>query len=425
MGRLDEALAYFRKAVRDDSGNIWAHVNLGKFLKQTGRLDEALAHYQQALVLDPKNPAAQDGVRSVRMRQGRGEEVRLAWRKVLEADPPEPEVWFGYTELCLFLGRDEEYRRVSQALLRRFGTSTDPFIAERIGRTCLLLPAPEEEQRQAVALVDHAVAAGASKPDWAFAYFLFAQSLAAYRQGRPDRAIGLLQAEASLVPGPNPRLVLAMAQHSQGQKNEARHTLAAAVVAFDWRAVQADNARTWMSHVLRREAERLLLPNLPAFMDGKYQPQDDDERLALLGACQFANRTGAMARLYADAFAAAPSLADDLAAGYRYNAARAAALAGCGQGAGATNLGEKERTRWRQRSCQWLQADLAARTRAIDTGSPDTGGAHRMALKRCQTEPDLAGVREPSELDKLPADERKKFAALWVQVAAVINRGQK
>ena len=39
--------------------------------------------------------------------------------------------------------------------------------------------------------------------------------------------------------------------------------------------------------------------------------------------------------------------------------------------------------------------------------------------------PDLAGVREPSELDKLPADERKKFAALWAQVAAVIDRGQK
>jgi hypothetical protein len=55
---------------------------------------------------------------------------------------------------------------------------------------------------------------------------------------------------------------------------------------------------------LRREAEAMILPNLPAFLDGKYRPQDNDERLALLGGCQFTNRS--LVRLYAEAFAAAP-----------------------------------------------------------------------------------------------------------------------
>jgi serine/threonine-protein kinase len=425
MGRLDEAIDYFGGVVRDDFKNVWAHINLGKALKHTGRLDEALGHYQEALALDPKNPAAQDGLRSVLMRLGRGEEMRVAWRKTLEGDPPEHDAWDGYAELCLFLGQEEEYRRARRALLDRFGASTDPFIAERIGRACLLLPAPEDELRQAAALIDRAVATGRAKPDWAYPYFLFARGLAAYRQGRLENATAELQGEATFVPGPNRRLVLALAQHRLGRKDEARHTLAEAVVAFDWGAALADSPGTWMCHVLRREAERLILPKLPAFLDGQYHSQDNDERLAFLGACQFTNRTRAMARLYADAFAATPSLADDLGAGHRYNAARAAAQAGCGRGVDAAALGEEEKARWRQQARQWLRTDLAGRARAFQAGSPATPDSLRLTLIRWRNEPDLACVREPDELNKLAADERKEFLALWAEVAAVLARTQK
>jgi serine/threonine-protein kinase len=422
MGRGDEALAYFWQAARDDSRNVWTQVNLGKALKQAGRLDEALGHYQQAVALDPKNPAAQDGLRSVRMRQGRGEEVRVAWRQALAADPPEHAAWQGYAELCLFLGQEEEYRRSRRALLGRFGASTEPFSAERIGRACLLLPAPADELRQAAALVDRAVAAGRAKPDWAYPYFLFAKGLAAYRQGRWDSAIAALQGEASLMPGPNSRMVLAMALHRRGRKEEARHRLAEAVVAFDWGATQADNPGAWSDHVLRREAERMILPNLPAFLDGKYPPRDNDERLALLGACQFTNRTRALARLYADAFAADPALAADLGAGHRYHAACAAAEAGCGHGADAMGLAGEERARWRGQARQWLRADLAARARPPGAGATATQGAVRMALTRWRTEPALAGLREPGALNKLPADEHKECGALWAEVTAVLTR---
>jgi serine/threonine-protein kinase len=201
--------------------------------------------------------------------------------------------------------------------------------------------------------------------------------------------------------------------------------LAAAVLAYDWRAAEADNRDAWTCHILRREAEGMILSNLPAFLDGKYQPQDNDERLALLGVCQSTNRTRAMARLYADAFAAAPSLADDLGAGHRYNAARAAALAGCGQGADATGLGEDERVRWREQARQWLRADLAARAHAGASGPVATREAKRMALTRWRNEPDLACVRDPGELNKLAPDERKEYLALWAEVAGVLARTEK
>src|SRR5215472_4056243 len=50
---------------------------------------------------------------------------------------------------------------------------------------------------------------------------------------------------------------------------------------------------------------------------------------------------------------------DDLQTQDRYNAANAAALAGCGQGEDAAKLNDNERTRLRQQALTWLRADLA------------------------------------------------------------------
>ena len=74
------------------------------------------------------------------------------------------------------------------ASLDRFGATTSAFTAEPVGRACLLLPGTEDELRKAVALTDRAVAAKESIPAWIYRYFLFAQGLAEYRQGRPASA---------------------------------------------------------------------------------------------------------------------------------------------------------------------------------------------------------------------------------------------
>jgi serine/threonine-protein kinase len=254
------------------------------------------------------------------MRMGRLNQARVVWKSVVEADPLEHDVWNGYAELCLFLGQEDEYRQARRALLERFGETTNPFYAERTARAYMLLPATEDELRQVAALAQRAVAVNEGDK-WGHPYFEFVRGLAAYRQGQFGQAITTMRGEAGTVLGPAPALVTAMALHQKGQPAEARKTLASAVLSHDWTAKQVRDIHGCIAHSLRREAESIILPNLPAFMDGKYQPQDNDERLALLGACQFMNRTRAMALLYADAFAAAPSLADDLGAGHRYNAA--------------------------------------------------------------------------------------------------------
>src|SRR6185295_15305308 len=132
-----------------------------------------------------------------------------------------------------------------------------------------------------------------------------------YRQGQIDEAIPLLREAAQKIPNrPGPRLVLAMAQFKSGSAKDARQTLAAAVAAYDWKQFQEDFPAVWTSHLLRREAEAMILPSLAAFLQGKHQPKDNDERLALVAICQVQGLYSISAQLYADAFAADSTLAE-------------------------------------------------------------------------------------------------------------------
>jgi serine/threonine-protein kinase len=418
-----QAIGYFRAAVAIRPTSDQAYAMLAQALRDSEDGDGAVAAFRQSLALNPSFAVAKDLVTTL-VQRGRLDDARAAWDELLERDPPDHEFWYGYAELCLFLGQQDQYRRAQRALLERFGATTNPFDAERTARACLLSPITGDELHQAVTLAKRAVAQR-SGDEWGHPYFQFLHGLVEYRLGQFDRAIATMRGDASRVLGPAPRLVLAMAQHRSGRVAGAREVLAAAVQAHDWRANLARDQAGWMYHVLRREAESIILPSLPAFLDGKYQPRDNDERLALLGACQFTNRTRAIARLYACTFAAAPAMLDDLAAGHRYNAARSAALAGCGQGADAIGLGEGEGKQWRDQARQWLQADLAARARALGDGPMAARGVARTALNRWRMDPDLACVRDLRELDKLTPDERKEYLALWAEVDAILARTEK
>jgi hypothetical protein len=131
------------------------------------------------------------------------------------------------------------------------------------------------------------------------------------------------------------------------------------------------------------------------------------------------NRPVALARLYADAFAADPGLTEDLAAGHRYHAARAAALAGCGRSEDASGLGEAEGKRWRKQARQWLRADLTAWTQAL---SAPAASELQRTLAGWRDDPDLAGLRERGALERLSAEERDEWLALWTEVEALLSR---
>jgi serine/threonine-protein kinase len=442
--RPHEAVAYFRAAVAIRPSSDQAYVLLGKALLAVGDSDGAIAVLRGVRALNPSRFVAADLAKALAPRGGL-EEARAAWEDALKRDSRDFRSWHGYAPLCLFLGKDDAYRRARQAMLERFEDNTEEwYIAERNSVACLLLPAFGEELRRAAALVDRAVKTGPKFPDPSNLYVQFIRGLAEYRQGRPRQAVPSLEESAALLPNrPGPRLALAMAQFQSGSKAEAKKTLAAAVQAYNWIESQADHPLAWVGHALRREAEALILPDLPAFLRGEYEPHDNDERLALVGACQCGGRYQSAARLYAAAFTADPDLADNLATECRYRslreepwservesintearclAARCAALAGCGRGRDGAGLSPAEQAQWRKQARAWLRADLALWEKTLASGTElDLGLAKRM-LDRWQWEPDLAAIRDLSALRETSAEERTECLALWDEVVAVLRR---
>jgi tetratricopeptide (TPR) repeat protein len=171
-----------------------------------------------------------------------------------------------------------------------------------------------------------------------------------------------------------------------------------------------------------RQVRRLvrLEKDLPDVLFGRRKPVSEAERVEYAGVCTLTKRYQSAARLYADAFAARPGLADDLQAAHRYNAACAAVLA-AGQGRDAPKPDDKERGRLRRQALGWLQADLALWGKEAQKGTPQARAVVQKTLRHWQKDSDLAGVRQAAALAKLPEAERAEWQKLWDEVAALLK----
>jgi tetratricopeptide (TPR) repeat protein len=171
-----------------------------------------------------------------------------------------------------------------------------------------------------------------------------------------------------------------------------------------------------------REAEDLLrLDRLtPALLSGAAEPADAEARARAAGFLQrYKGRFAAAARFWDGVFRDEPDRKDDLASGARYDAACAAAQAGCGRGEGAAALSAAERARWRRRALEWLREDFTARRGLLAVA--DGRAAVVRTLRPWVEDADLAGVRDAAGLVKLPAAEQAAWRKLWADVAAVLT----
>jgi tetratricopeptide (TPR) repeat protein len=177
-----------------------------------------------------------------------------------------------------------------------------------------------------------------------------------------------------------------------------------------------------------QENERLadLEPRLPRLLRGEERPAGGEECLALAQFCQeHKKQFAAAAHWYREAFAARPALADELTyRRRRFQAACAAALAGCGKGEDAATLDEQARAQLRRQALDWLRAELGA-LRLLDR-PPDWVNPPPINLDQEMrfwlTDYDLAGVRAPAGLEKLPPAERSTWQHFWEEVEAVPRR---
>jgi tetratricopeptide (TPR) repeat protein len=410
--RMNDALGEFEAASRLNPRSAECRADVGIALAELGNVDKAVEMHRQALALDPECNASTVQLRRELIQNGRTQEVYAIWQSALLADPPAFGARNGFAEFSLYLERQDDYQRECQTLVRRFGTDADAGLLGRVAEVCLLAPSSDEDVNAAAALIERS---GLGME--------FAKGLLEYRRGHLEAALPLLQGAAhhdeGVGVGPAPYFVLAIIQHRRGEDREARRILADAILQASWREADAGDRTAWTWHALRRQAEIEILPNLPAFLAGTYRPRDNDERFALMGACQFKNLHHVLAGLYRDAFQADPTLPRSDRAAFKYNAACDAALAGSTRGENAVPLADEERARWRDQARRWLRDDLDAVAQGANGADQDRNRAHQV-LMQWRSDPDLGGLRDPDRLATLSDPEREECLQLWAEVDRVL-----
>jgi serine/threonine-protein kinase len=163
---------------------------------------------------------------------------------------------------------------------------------------------------------------------------------------------------------------------------------------------------------------------LPAVLRGDEKPRDAAEGIGFAELAHNVKHFGRSARLYAESLGANPKLAETVETGHRYSAACAAALAGAGKGDDKPPLNEPEKARWRTQAIDWLKADLAFWTKQAQTGKPEARSRVSQTLQQWKADSDLAGIRDPDELAKLPESEQKACRTLWADVEALLKQAQ-
>jgi serine/threonine-protein kinase len=214
---------------------------------------------------------------------------------------------------------------------------------------------------------------------------------------------------------------LGNAQSGQGRFREAQAAYAEALRL----APPGSPIRQLAEGEARRCERRIELDRkLPAVLRGDAEPADAAERLALADLCHHPSKRlyAAAARLYADAFAAAPKLALDMGQQPRYSAACSAALAAAGQGEDARLLPDKVAVRLRRQALDWLKADLALYVQIAQRDVPATKRVVGWRLENWRQDADLASVRDRAALDRLPEAERQAWQQLWADVGALLKK---
>ena len=182
-----------------------------------------------------------------------------------------------------------------------------------------------------------------------------------------------------------------------------------------WRASSAE----WV-----KQAEWLVAHagRLPAILKGQDHPATPAEGIEFAVLFYNQGRRQASALLYTEALTADPKLGDDRRAQHAYNAACTAALAGCGKGKDDPAPTSPPPVPTSAAALDWLRTELAAWGQILDGGNPKQRASVAQALQHWNADSDLAGVRDPDALIKLPGAKRKTWQALWADVDRLILR---
>ncbi len=218
QGRNDEALAHYAEALRADPGLADASSNFGTLLREMGRGEEAIAPLERAVALRPDAWPAHVNLGIGYHERARDAEAARCFRRALELEPRSYEAHNGLGTALAALGDAQGAIAAYRAAMAL--APADPDAYSNLG--CV-----QQEQGDVAAAMDSYRAALERRPDHADALSNLGHLL--QEQGRLDEAIGWYERALAA----NPRAA------------RAGYNLALALL------VRGDFARGWTLHELR------------------------------------------------------------------------------------------------------------------------------------------------------------------------------
>lgn len=380
--RPDASIAELRDAQARAPDSWVIRENLVVSLHRVGRPEEALAECRRAIEYRPGDPACYDSLGMLCFRLQRPSDAAAAFQKTVELDPARPMSWCNLGSSLGQLGRFEE----SVAAFRKAIELDPESTVARLGLgQCFL---GQKKQIEAIEQFRWVVA-----------------RLDPKNRADPDAKIGdlCLLARQSLIVG-----LLDL-----GRAGEAA---AVATATLEFYGIDESRRKELNRRLLLARRLAPLEGKLPDVVTGVELTIDAASRLALaewlLG---HKIMPAAAARQYRTAFDLDPGLAADTETENRYNAARAAALAGAGGYDGA-RLSPQERAALRALALEWLRADYETWTRRYQGGVVGVQSAAARGVAGWPGDQYLAGVRDEAHVTHLPAEEAKAWRALWAGV---------
>jgi tetratricopeptide (TPR) repeat protein len=261
------------RIAREPKNPAWLFARF-RWNAQLGLPAAAIEDLEQALTLDPTLNLTPDDLASlyelgdIAAARREWHLVAAAYRHLLHRDPDSSFIWFRGAIIQAYVGDTEEYRRACEGMLKKFGQTANPLLAERIAKVCMLVPGVITDRKKVEGLAD--IAANAEATGIYRSWYCSCKGLAEYRRDQLTEAVEWFDNCLAGTPVAENRAVanyiMAMARHRQGEFEAAKKLLAAAAAntpELDGRRTNMPIWHDWLVvFVIRREAEMLMKPEL-------------------------------------------------------------------------------------------------------------------------------------------------------------------
>jgi serine/threonine-protein kinase len=410
-GLQPEAERALRSAQRRYPDDFWINYDLGRLLMNTRRRNEAKGYLMAAVASRPSSPAARFYLAMVQVGMNDVDEAIRTLRLVDQMAPNYFWVPFNLAQLLLREGDLEDALDKS----RRAMASYREHHWGHVGLAYVLLRQAKfdealSEVRAAIQLVRSCENAHACLGE------------VLSNLGRLDEAIAAFRTAIEFEPHELMNHVsLGDILCLQGRYEDA---LKEYRIADEKRSKYPGWDFPAAEWIRRCERALALRGRLTAVLEKRDEPRDADEAATFARLCAQAGKFAAATQLWKQAFAMRTELNEQLFLHCRYNlllhdrfdAACAAAQAGCGLGRDEPPPSTEQQTDLRAQALAWLEEEFPASARVLEANTVLPAKPATEKYLFWLATPALACVRDHQHLARLPDAERKNWEAFWAKV---------